>query len=86
MAADRGSNFVGGSFQHTEHQVNNLEAIENNFESGEADEGGRDDGHFYRNTTADEGTGGAGESYQQRIIDAASSGSGQMPTNAAVSY
>jgi hypothetical protein len=40
--------------------------MEANLESGEADEGGRDDGHFYRNTTADEGTGGAGESYQQQ--------------------
>jgi len=52
-------------------------------ESGEADEGGRDDGHFYRERTADEGTGGAGESYplsqNQRVIDVSSSGSGQMP-------
>lgn len=76
MAADRGSNFIGSSFQHAGNQVQSLEAIENNFETGEADEGGRDDGHFYRNTTADEGTGGAGESYQQQIIDGGSSGSG----------
>ncbi len=64
MTADRGSNFLGNSFQHAGNQVISGDVNDNNFESGEADEGGRDDGHFYRNTTADEGTGGAGESYQ----------------------
>lgn len=60
LSADRGSNFATGrNYQHGEAEV-----VETNLESGEADEGGRDDGHFYRNITADEGTGGAGESYQ----------------------
>lgn len=48
------------NFQHSGNQANVQEILE----SGEADEGGRDDGLFYRNTTPDEGTGGAGESYQ----------------------
>jgi hypothetical protein len=57
--------------------------MEAQVESGEADEGGRDDGHFYRAVTQDEGTGGAGFSEiptQTRVlVDASSSGSGQLP-------
>lgn len=50
------------AFQNGGHEINQ-ESHDTQLELGEADEGGRDDGHFYRNTTADEGTGGAGESY-----------------------
>lgn len=64
VPADRGSNYLGPiSFQHAGNEANPGEGPELNLESGEAEEGGRDDGHFYRDTTHDEGTGGAGESY-----------------------
>lgn len=64
VPADRGSNYHGPiSFQHAGNEANPGEGPELNLESGEAEEGGRDDGHFYRDITHDEGTGGAGESY-----------------------
>lgn len=66
--ADRGSNYHHPSYQHAGNEADPGEGPEINLESGEAEEGGRDDGrddgHFYRELTADEGTGGAGESYQ----------------------
>ena len=64
MPADRGSNYHHPSYQHAGNEADPGEGPEINLESGEAEEGGRDDGHFYRELTADEGTGGAGESYQ----------------------
>jgi hypothetical protein len=52
---------------HSGNEANPGEEPElNNLDSGEAEEGGRDDGHFYRDITQDEGTGGAGESYHQQ--------------------
>lgn len=55
---------IGGGQNDTNSPTHLNNQAENNAESGEADEGGRDDGHFYRNNnTVDEGTGGAGESY-----------------------
>lgn len=69
VPADRGSNYHGNAqinFQHAGNEANPGEGPELNLESGEAEEGGRDDGHFYRDITHDEGTGGAGESYHQQ--------------------
>jgi hypothetical protein len=63
MPADRGSNYHHPGYQHGGNEADPGESPEINLESGEAEEGGRDDGHFYRELTADEGTGGAGESY-----------------------
>ena len=68
MMADRGSNNTAAA-QHptfnqhggttdagTQQEAN----VQLHLDSGEQDEGVRDDGHFYRQETTDEGTGGAG--------------------------